>query len=243
MHGLRFFRFALPAVALFLPLQMFGASYYLVATTITGQNTKIDVSATTTWSFSVSQSFDLGGGSLVMKDTAQTGDSLFLTLYDLTDGSLTPNSPGTSTNCTDPAGLNSPSQLCMTNADFEDEVSHPQSFSTQYLFFGATSFAQTNVVSPMTPFTLLAGHSYQLQLTSQEPDSSAYGIKGSPAASAFNFTTDPTCGGTQSCDPTTILPSDFLNGTVTPTDTTTPEPSTVALVIGGLLLIGGRRLR
>jgi hypothetical protein len=231
------------------PVTANAAAYYLVATTIQGANTKIDISATTTWNFTVTQDFDLGGGALVMKDGPQTSEQLYLTLFDYTVPSLTPSVPGPvgATSCT---SYDTASQECMTNQQFHDEVdptthsNNDQSYSAQYLFFGATTYIATNNVSPMTPFHLLAGHTYALELTSSEPTNSAYFIKGSPDTSGWGFVSDPSCAQGPSC--TSDLPQGSINGDVgaSAVDSSVPEPGTwFSLLTGAGCLLAIHRRR
>jgi hypothetical protein len=231
-----------------LPLVATANPYYLVATTITGANTKIDDSASTVWSFNVSQDFDLGGGALVMKDGPQTSEHLYLTLFDYTNPSLTPSAPGPigETSC---ALWDAAAQECVTNQQFHDEVdtsgsgaNNDQGYVPHYLFFGVTDYSATNVVSTATPFHLLAGHTYGLQLTSSEPSNSAYFIKGSPTTSSWGFVTDPSCTLDSSC--TSDLPPTFIDGTVGAADTAAPEPGTwFSMLIGASSFIAVRRRR
>jgi hypothetical protein len=218
-----------------------GAIYYLVATTIQGANTKIDVTATSTWDFTVAQSFSLGGGALVMKDGSNTSDALLMTLIDMTDPTQTPSLPGSYAQC-DP-GSNSSNQVCMTNAQFQAEVdtsgngqNNDQSFNTQYLFLGATSYSYQNVVTPVSAFTLEAGHSYELELTSLEPTNSAYFIKGDTGSSSFSFTSDPGCVTAGTCATDSLLPAQYLNGSVG-SASTAPEPTSFLLLAGALSLL------
>ena len=201
--------------------------YYLVATTIQNANTKIDVSASSTWDFNVVQSFDLGGGALVMKDGPNTSFDLLLTLTDLSTSTVVDT-------------------LTLTNANFKAEVNtssqgngsnNDQSYDAIYFFFGATTYSATDVVSPVVPFTLVGGDSYELALTSLEPTNSAYFIKGD-SSNSYSFVSDPSCtSGSNGC--TSDLPPGDLSGGVgnTLTDTSTPEPSSYLMLASGLIAL------
>jgi hypothetical protein len=125
-----------------------------------GAQTQIDVDHTTEWQVAPTVNFDLAGGQLDMKDGSQTGGDtsptgdLFLSVYE--DGGIIPVA-----------------QIDMTNADFV--AAHTSS--------GDQAFNGNNLFTPVlfaTPFTLVAGHSYVIDLTSPEADqqSHAYFIKG-----------------------------------------------------------------
>jgi hypothetical protein len=208
-----------------MPLQ--AGPYYLVATTIQNANTKIDETSQSTWTFNVAQSFDLGGGALVMKDGPNSSLDLLLTLTDLTMSQVVDT-------------------FTLTNANFKAEVNtaqqgngsnNDQGYSPIYFFFGATNFSATDVVSTVSPFTLVGGDSYELDLTSLEPDNSAYFIKGD-SSNSYAFASDPSCtSGGSGC--TSDLPVGSLSGAVgnVLADTSTPEPSSYLLLLSGFLFL------
>lgn len=233
------FRTCVLAITAIISSQSLSAStYYLVATNITGANTKDDIQATNDWYFTVDTGFNLGGGSLVMKDGSSTSYDILMTLYDLTLG-------GTAV-----------AQLDMTNAQFKSQVDTPtgsgqnndQNFNAVYYFFGASNYAYNSSCSPCefgtlgnnvntdVPFSLVQGHAYDLRLTSNELVNSAYFIKGSTTSSTWSFSTDASCDGSSTSTCTgTYIPAGYVSS-VTPVSAV-PEPSAVVLLLGGFALL------
>jgi len=160
------------AVVLGLSAAHANPSVYLF-TGQSGAQTQIDVNHTTEWTVSFSSDLDLLGGELDMKDGSQTGSdgvlgNLYLTVYE---------------------GATQVAQRVMTNTEFVTaHVSNDQSFNGP---------GEYTPVLFDTPVTLLAGHSYTIDLTSPEIDaqSHAYFIKGFDTAFIGDTQGTPIVGG------------------------------------------------
>jgi hypothetical protein len=140
-----------PAAALASPV------YFAIQTDITGAQTQIDATHSTTWTISTGAAWSFGGGTFTMKEGSNATAPVRLSVYEGTNftGRLVAN-------------------IELTNAAFCAQVANCQQFNEIDFLFG-------------TPATLDAYKTYFLNLTSAANDraNQQYFIKG--ASAALNF--------------------------------------------------------
>src|SRR5258707_493257 len=120
---------------------------YYLSTGQTGAQTQIDTFHSTTWAFTATSDWELGGGNFTMKDGSSTTDDVMLTVYEGVDS-------------TGPQVA----QIDLTNASFCTlHGGNCQNFNTTPFYFVDGS-------NDPAPLSIANGQSYFVALTSTAPN-------------------------------------------------------------------------
>jgi hypothetical protein len=167
------------AVLLLAPSMVRANTVSFIVTDQQGQNTQLDISHTSSWTFTETVAFQLGGARLIMRAEANTVDvpdnSLLLALHDGT-GSGTILASITLTY----------SEFCGFKAGYGDGCSNQ--FAGNDNHYVPFQFTDTGLMSAtVTPYITLANHRYTVTLSSNTLDSGSHDYKIKGDAAEFSF--------------------------------------------------------